>query len=153
VGQLAFLLATGRIDNKAAMLYKDALAFIIDMAIYIEEKVMARTDREVVKVLLKLYGENFGGKDEGRFIIRWSDLRGIYGLSRLFESRFLQLVQCASNNRLYLWDLGEAEPGHLVAVIKTATVDRWRRVPEKIAKEYRLSPDDAGEGSLEDDED
>lgn len=113
---------------------------------------MARTDRQVVEVLSKLYAENFGGKNGGRLIIRWGDLRGIYGFSRLFESRFLQLVQCASN-RFYLWDLGEAEPGHLVAVIKISTVDRWRRVPEKIAKEYRLSPDDNEENSLEDDDD
>lgn len=117
---------------------------------------MARTDIEVVDVLLALYDDTFGGKSGQRFVIAWSDLRSIYGFAKLFGSRFEQLAQIATQmadgKRLYLLDLGEGENGHLIAVIKTKTVDRWRRVPKKLIDNYRMSLDDPGT-DLEDDDD
>ncbi len=111
---------------------------------------MARTDEQVVQVLQELYRQNFGGKDGQRFLISWGDLRAIYGFRKLFTSRFYQLAEAALEKRLYLWDLGEGENGHLIAAIRTGTIDRWRRVPIKVIEEYRLPPDDDGD-TVEDD--
>jgi hypothetical protein len=111
---------------------------------------MARTDEEVIQILRDIYAESFGGKVGQRFLISWGDLRAIYGFRKLFSSRFYQLAETAFENRLYLWDLGEGENGHLIAVIKTGTVDRWRRVPKKVIEKYREPPDDAGEVSEDD---
>jgi hypothetical protein len=106
---------------------------------------MARTDKQVVRILLKLYEENFGGKTGQRFLISWADLRGIYGYERLFPSRFDLLREAAGDRRLYLWDLGESERGHMIAAIKAGTVDRWRRVPKQVAKAYQFPTDGYGE--------
>jgi len=62
------------------------------------------------------------------------------------------LKEAASKKWLYLWDLGEGEHGHQIAVIKASTVDRWRRVPRQVAKTYQLSTNDTGEASEEEDE-
>lgn len=111
---------------------------------------MARTEDEVVQILIDLYAEDFGGKRGQRYLISWGDIRSIYGFARLFETRFSQLVEAAVRRRLYLWDLGEGENGRLVAVARMRTVDRWRRVPKRIIQAYRLDPDDTGD-TLEDD--
>jgi len=112
---------------------------------------MARTDDEVIEVLREIYAEKFGGKESQRFLISWGDLRAIYGFRKLFYSRFRQLTEIAYTKRFYLWDLGEGESGHLIAVIKTGTIDRWRRVPKKIIETHSIAPDD--DESIEDDDD
>ena len=89
---------------------------------------MARTDKEVIQVLRDIYLESFGGKVGQRFLISWGDLRAIYGFGRLHHSRFDQVAEIAFESRLYLRNLGEGENGHLIAVIKTGTIDRWQRV-------------------------
>jgi hypothetical protein len=106
---------------------------------------VARSDDEVIQVLREIYAENFGGKEDQRFLISWGDLRAIYGFRKLFNSRFEQLVEVAHGKRFYLWDLGEGENGRLIAVIRTATVDRWRRVPKKIIEAHRSALDDNGD--------
>ncbi|RJR47671.1 MAG: hypothetical protein C4567_00895 [Deltaproteobacteria bacterium] len=111
---------------------------------------MPRTDEEVVDILLELYAENFGGKEGQRFLISWEDLRSVYGFEKLFYSRFNRLEEAASAKRLYLWDLGEGGNGHQIAVIRSRTVDRWRRVPKRIIRTYKIEPNDSAE-ILEDD--
>jgi hypothetical protein len=113
---------------------------------------MPRTDDEVVLILKSIYNSEFGGKARQRYLISWADLREIYGFKKLFLSRFQQLAEAAYRRRAYLFDLGEGENGHLVAVIPVATVDRWRRVPKKIIDQYRLSPDEDGNEGEDDDE-
>lgn len=103
---------------------------------------MPRTDDEVITVLREIYNSTFGGKQRQRFLISWADLRGIYGFGKLFESRFQALAEAGIKRRLYLFDLGEGESGRLVAVLRTRTVDRWRRVTKKIVDEHRLPSDD-----------
>jgi hypothetical protein len=113
---------------------------------------MARSDDEVVTVLREVYNSTFGGKERQRFLISWADLRAIYGFGRLFESRFQTLAEAALRRRLYLLDLGEGETGRIIAVIRTRTVDRWRRAPKKIIDQYRLplgDDTDAGEDDSE----
>lgn len=113
---------------------------------------MARTEKEVVQVLRKIYADTFGGKEGQRFLISWGDLRAVYGFRKLFDVRFEQLAEAAIEKRLYLWDLGEGENGHLIAVIKSGTIDRWRRVPKKVIEQYRNPPDDGGDTGEEDSE-
>lgn len=108
---------------------------------------MARTDDEVVEVLSELYDSEFGGKARQRFLISWADLCAIYGCGHFFPSRFQSLVEAGTKRRLYIFDLGQRENAHLVAVIRTQTVERWRRVPKRTIDEYRRAPDeDAHEG-------
>jgi hypothetical protein len=111
---------------------------------------MARTDEQVASILLDLYNTEFGGKEKQRFLISWADIRTLYGFGRLTMSRFARLDEAALRKRLYLLDLGEGENGHVVAVVKTRTADRWRRVPKRIIDQYRLPPDDDTEGEEED---
>jgi hypothetical protein len=111
---------------------------------------MARTDDEVITCLRKIYDSEFGGKERQRFLISWADLRAIYGFGKLFASRFQALAEAGMRRRLYLLDLGEGENGRLVAVIRTRTVDRWRRVSKKIIDEYRLAPDDESDAEEDD---
>lgn len=113
---------------------------------------MPRTEEEVVDILLELYEDKFGGKEGQRFLISWEGIRSIYGFIKLFYSRFNLLEEAAINKKLYLWDLGEGENGHWIAVIRSRTVDRWRRVPKRIIENYKLEPNDTGEASEDDSE-
>ena len=86
-------------------------------------------------MLKELYVGSFGGKVGQRFLISWGDLRAVYGFKSLFNSRFYTLAEAALEKHFYLWHLGEGTNGRMIAVIKTGTVNRWRRVPKKIIDE------------------
>lgn len=101
---------------------------------------MTRTDDEVINELKAIYSESFGGKERQRFLLSWADLRGLYGFDRLFETRFARLAERASERGLYLFDLGEGANGHMVAILRRSTVDRWRRAPRKIVAEHLPPP-------------
>lgn len=113
---------------------------------------MARTDDEVIDILIEIYDDEFGGKTGQRYLIRWADLRTIYGFRKLFSSRFGRLRELAAARGLYLWDLGEGEYGYMIAVVKMRTVDRWRRVPKRIVEEHQIAPDDDSDPDEGDDE-
>jgi hypothetical protein len=110
---------------------------------------MARTDVEVVKILVEIYKAEFGGKENQRYLIGWADVREIYGFQKLFDSRFLQLRDEATNFGLYLWDLGQGNAGRQIAVIRVRTVDRWRRAPKKVIDQFRMTIPDEDEGDDE----
>ena len=84
-------------------------------------------------------------------MISWSDLREIYGYQKLFHTRFNNLVDAAQRKGLTIWDLGQGENGYMIAVVKMKTLDRWRRVPQKIIDEYRIEAEFVSE--LEEDDD
>lgn len=111
---------------------------------------MAKTDDQVIADLKEIYRSEFGGKVGQRFLIGWADIRALYGFGRFTMSRFASLSEAGMRKRLYLLDLGEGEGGHTVAVIKTRTVDRWRRVPKRVIDQYRQPPDEE-DGPDEDD--
>ena len=113
---------------------------------------MARTDDQVVGILLEIYDATFGGKSGQRYLIRWSDLRSLYGFRKLFVSRFARLREAAAGQGLYLWELGEGDSGYMIAVVKMRTVDRWRRVPKRTIDEYAIMSDDDEGGDESDDE-
>lgn len=112
---------------------------------------MARSDDEVVEVLLTLYETEFGGKENARFLIGWSHLRAIYGVGKLFQFRFDSLVEAAMRRRLYVLDLGEGDNDRLACVLRMSTVDRWRKVPKRLIEDHRMPTEGEGEG--DDDED
>ncbi|MDS0121119.1 hypothetical protein, partial [Enterobacter hormaechei] len=92
------------------------------------------------------------GKQGQRFLISSNEIRELYGFGKLFESRIDKLVESAFDSGLYLFDLGESERGRLIAVIKSGTVNRWRRVPKKITEQY-IEPQSSGENEeIEEDE-
>jgi hypothetical protein len=105
-----------------------------------------RSDEEVADILLDLYRGEYGGKEGQRYLIAWSDVRSLYNFGSFKRSRFESLAEVATEKRLYIFDLGEGAHGHLIAVVKMWTVDRWRKVPKRIIDEYRLPPDDADDG-------
>jgi hypothetical protein len=111
---------------------------------------MTRTDDEVVQILLDIYGARFGGKEKQRFLISWSNLRALYGFKNLIYSRFNSLADAAQKRGLCVWDLGEGENGYMIAVVKMKTLDRWRRVPQKVIDDYRIEIE--GEDLTEDDD-
>lgn len=113
---------------------------------------MARSDDEVIDELRAIYKEQFAGKAGQRFLISWADLRALYGFEKLYATRFARLAERASERNLYLFDLGEGENGHMIAVLRRRTVDRWRKVPKSIIRDH-LPPPSAADGSDEDDDD
>jgi hypothetical protein len=111
---------------------------------------VARTDEQVASILLEIYNSEFGGKERQRFLISWADIRTIYGFGKLTGSRFEKLDEASLQKGLYILDLGEGETGHMVAVVKIRTVDRWRRVTKRTIDQYRLPPDNEAEGEDDD---
>ena len=118
---------------------------------------MPRTDDEVVEIFLEIYEDEFGGKEGQRFTLSWRDLRSIYGYKKLFDSRIRSLAEAAGQADLYVFDLGAGLAtgkggDHMLAVIKTKTVDKWRRLPEKILCPHVLAIDEDEENAEEEDE-
>ena len=112
---------------------------------------MPRTDDEVIAELRAIYNEEFAGKSAQRFLIAWADLRSLYGFEKLFDSRFQRLAERAIERGLYVFDLGEGESGHMVAVLRHRTVDRWRKVPRSVIR-GRLPPSPDAEACIGEDE-
>ena len=98
---------------------------------------MARTDREVIRILRQIYESEFGGKKDQRYNITWANLRELKQFSRLEEGAFYRLFEEGVKHGLYLLDLGLVSGEHIISVIRTNTVNRWRRVPKKILDAYR----------------
>ncbi|MCA8896390.1 MAG: hypothetical protein KDA48_14110 [Amphiplicatus sp.] len=103
---------------------------------------MPRTNDEVIDTLREIYAEEFGGRTGARFLIAWSDLRALYGFSRLEYSRFDRLVETGFERGVYIFDLGVSEQGHNVAIVRHRTVDRWRKVPRTIIRNHLPPADD-----------
>ncbi len=114
--------------------------------------IMACSDAEVVGKLLSIYNENFAGKAEQRYLISTNEIRSLYGFGKLFETRIGKLTEAAFESGLYLFDLGEGERGRLIAVVKSRTVNRWRRVPKKIIAEYAEELSDSSNDEADEDE-
>jgi hypothetical protein len=100
---------------------------------------MPRNNEEVIKILEEIYTEKFGGAEDQRFLISWADLRAIFGVRCFSHTIYSQLAHDAFEKGLYMCELGECANGYLVAVMKVATIERWRRVPKKIAQTYYFS--------------
>lgn len=113
---------------------------------------MACTDSEVVDKLLSIYRDKFAGKEGQRFLISSNEIRSLYGFGKLFDSRIHKLTETAFDSGLYLFDLGEGERGRLMAVIKSGTVNRWRRVPKKIIDQHIEPLSDENSEEIEEDE-
>lgn len=112
---------------------------------------MARTDDEVISVLRRIYRSNFGSKLNARYLISWEDLRALYGLTKLYQTRFERMAELAVDAGFYIIDLGTGENGRLIAVIKIRTVDRWRKVPRRIIDEHRVAVLPVNEDDEDDD--
>jgi hypothetical protein len=113
--------------------------------------VVARTDDQVITELRTIYREQFAGKERARYLISWADLRSLYGFEKLYNSRFEQLAERAVERGLYLFDLGQGDKGHMVAVLLRSTADRWRRASKIVIQDHLPPPSSNGDG--EDDED
>lgn len=97
---------------------------------------MKRSNKEIAEILNGLYNKKFAGKKNQRFLIRIEDLRQMYPMSRIEEIRFNDLQLEAIKHGLYLFRFEKSNEDTVIAVIKIATIDRWRIVPHKIMREY-----------------
>src|SRR5438132_14164173 len=94
---------------------------------------MPRSDEEVIDKILKIYQSRFGGKQGQRFLIGWLEVRDLYPMARMEQGRFTQLWYEGVRRGVYLHDLDYVDGEHLIAVIRTKTVNRWRRVPKRLS--------------------
>ena len=99
-----------------------------------------RKDEEVVFDLKYLYKQKFNGEKDRKFVISKEQLRRLYNevdkSTAIEPPRWDSLVACGYKEGLHIFDIRNGE----VAVIKTATADVWRRVPERLIDGLR--PDD-----------
>lgn len=95
-----------------------------------------RSNDEVAEILLELYEESFAGKRRQRFLLSKEDIRQMYPISRIEESRFEDLRLAAEEVGLYIFKAGRNDIDEVFGVVKSQTVDRWRRLPRKIARRF-----------------
>jgi hypothetical protein len=88
---------------------------------------MSRTDREVVEQLRALFVKNDSGNDR-YFLIDWPDLCFLKG-EKLFAYNFYTLCREAELDGLYVWNLGEHEGKHQVAILEKKMVSTWKQIP------------------------
>ncbi len=105
---------------------------------------MIRTNKEVIEILIKIYKAEFGGKLDQRFNLSWSDLRTIRGGARLEYGVYCALWAEGVRRGVYIIELDDNSGERMLAVVRTQTVDRWRRVPKKIINTYAAGANDTG---------
>lgn len=98
--------------------------------------ILIRNNTDMIAELDEIYNTSFGGKERGRFRISWADLRGIRGGSRLEDGPFQSLCDDAKAAGYYLHYLGNVDGEDMIAVTKTRTVNRWRRVPKRVVNPH-----------------
>lgn len=99
-----------------------------------------------------IYEAEFAGKRDQRFLILGSDLARMYK-ERLHASRIPRLQEImADEYGLYLFDLGETNGGRMFAVIRAATVDRWRKVTRAVVISHLISREEGDDFIFDDDE-
>jgi hypothetical protein len=87
---------------------------------------------EVAEVLVELYGEIFGGKSMGRYRISRQGIRELAGRKRLEETILEQIIEEAYNLGYTVNYLD----GDEFSVIKTAVMESYRKVPERLIAKY-----------------
>lgn len=86
---------------------------------------------DVVKVLLAIYDEEFGGKASGRFRLTRGNFRRLCGRKRLEESTITRMVDAALEEGLVLTELGD-----FFCVCKESVLLNYRPVPKSVGLRY-----------------
>lgn len=97
---------------------------------------MKLTFEEIADLLARLYGEEFGGKANGRFKITRNDLAVISGRSQIKQGAIDQISEYLSDEHgLQMIDLGDEFP-----IIKISILRKYRGVPSRLINEYAPTP-------------
>lgn len=88
---------------------------------------MAKEPHEVVASLAKIYEQEFGGKERGRFKIARSSLRRLTGNKRLHDKALSDIADAAFDAGYVLIDLGD-----YFAVVEEAVMLNYRPVPKSV---------------------
>lgn len=104
---------------------------------------MAKNPHEVVDVLAKIYEQEFGGKERGRFKIARSSLRRLTGSKRLHDKALDDIADAALDAGYVLVDLGD-----YFAVVEETVMLNYRPVPKSVLAQVLQG----GTDSIDDDE-
>lgn len=88
---------------------------------------MTKNAHEVVAALEKIYEQEFGGKERGRFKIARASLRRLTGSKRLDDNVLRDIVNAAFDAGYVLIDLGD-----YFAVVEEAVMLNYRPVPKSV---------------------
>jgi len=88
---------------------------------------MAKNPHEVVASLAKIYEQEFGGKERGRFKIARSSLRRLTGSKRLHDDALRDITDAAFEAGYVLVDLGD-----YFALVEEAVMLNYRPVPKSV---------------------
>lgn len=91
---------------------------------------MTKKPQEVVASLTKIYEQEFGGKERGRFKITRSGLRRLTGSKRLNDNALNDIADAAFDAGYVLVDLGD----HF-AVVEVAVMLSYRPVPKSVLEQ------------------
>ena len=105
------------------------------IVLWIEEKKM-RSNEEIAEILSEIYDATFSGKKRQRFLIGKEHLRQMYPIGRIEDGRFEDLRKAAEECGIYVFEAGNFDGDKMIGIIKVKTVDRWRRVPSKMARRF-----------------
>lgn len=96
--------------------------------------------RKVVELLAKIYEQEFGGKERGRFKIARSSLRRLTGRKRLDDQALKDITDAAFEEGYVLIDLGD-----YFAVVEEAVMLNYRPVPKSVLAQALEGSADASE--------
>jgi len=99
------------------------------------------------KLYVEIYEEEFGGKDRGRFIIDREQLKRLLGVKRLHDSTLLKLTDACLEEKLVLIDMDDK-----IGFAEATYVEKWRKLPERLAKDHSLELDAEFDDDDDDDE-
>lgn len=98
-----------------------------------------RTTEEVANILVTLYQTRFGGKENQRFLIDSKDLAVLFNSKNLFYDQLEKLIIKMMKLGYFTIKLPLSSQGYIFAILKYDTIRQWRKVPELIISDFKLS--------------
>ena len=79
----------------------------------------------------KIYNAEFAGKERGRFVIERDQLKHLLGSPRLHDRVLTELTDACLDLGLVLIDMDD-----VFGIAEAVYVEKWRKLPERLLKEY-----------------
>lgn len=93
---------------------------------------------------IEVYEQEFGGKTRGRFQVSRDDMKGLLGVQRLHQSTIQRLIDACLEVGLVVIDMDDT-----FAFAETNYVQKWRKLPSRLAQEHVSSLEKEEEEALD----
>jgi hypothetical protein len=102
-----------------------------------ENPPLPRDTKEVAVIITELYSSSFGGKSKQSYLIDLDFICHLFSSTSLKNDLHLKLKHECFLLGFYLFETFNKRGDTLIAVTKVSSVNRWRKLPQKMKTNYQ----------------